>query len=289
VKRAALLATFVLVLPALRAADGASAPATNTLRQVTLDRVHGSAVADVRSAYQSRAKIVENRPVETVLARINYDTGPFGRVGFWHWHVSSLTDQRQDVHRRAFNEMDYGVNWLYTYAFSDDCRLVTDVLYDWITLQGYKPAYRDRKSDATIVETRLEQALENPWITPFYRLRRAYHPNDWFYARTGVRHSFQLPWDLTLTPSWFLEYGNENHFQNRYGAAEDGGKYRSGLQASVFNLALAWCATKSLSFFVAVEQFDVLHDEARDTIKAGSNTSSRRDLTMAQAGLRVSF
>ncbi len=97
----------------------------------------------LRTAYYSRARIIEDRPMLMTLTRAGFDTknvGDFGKVGFWNWTVSSLTDRRATRHRHALNEMDYGVFWTYVWDFGRlddtwrDWGLTTDVMKDWITL-----------------------------------------------------------------------------------------------------------------------------------------------------------
>ena len=68
---------------------------------------------DVRSAYLSRGKVIEDRPVASILARGSIDLGEWGSPGVQSWDLSSLGNRRTDVHRRAFNETDLGVFWHY--------------------------------------------------------------------------------------------------------------------------------------------------------------------------------
>jgi len=253
-----------------------------------------SSQSDARTAYHSRGKIVENGPVNTALARVACEAGPLGRLGFWNWDVSSLGGSRQNVHRRAFNEVDVGVFWHYDWTLDDDgaWRLSNDLLKDWITLPGYTPEYHARKSDATISEWRFEQALVNPYVTPYYLLRKSVHPhqNEWFYARVGARHGFGLPYDLTFTPTAFAEMGNGRHFERRYGAPVDGSlHHHSGVQALNLILELSWKATRNLSVYANVQQFGLVDDDARECMKAKDTHEARRDLTIFSLGLRARF
>ena len=152
----------------------------------------------LRTAYHSRARIVEDRPMLMTLTRAGFDTknvGDFGKVGFWNWTVSSLTDRRATRHRHALNEMDYGVFWTYVWDFGrlDDTwrgwGLTTDVMKDWLTFEGYSHPARLAKTNASISEWRLAQSLDNPYLTPFYLVRRGLHPHDWLYVQTGAGSS----------------------------------------------------------------------------------------------------
>lgn len=248
--------------------------------------------SDARTAYQSRGRIVENRPVSTVLGRAACEVGPLGRIGLWNWDVSSLGNSRRDVHQRPFNEVDLGVFWHYDWSIDEEgaWTLSNDLLKDWITLDGYRPEYRARKVDATINEWRFEQSLANPYVTPYYLLRRGIHPNEWFYTQIGARRPIALPWNLVFTPIFYVETGNEYHFERRYGRRVDGGRhYHGGAQAVNLKLELSWKASGSLAVFANVHQFDIVSEDARDAVKAKTTGEARRDLTIFSIGLRARF
>lgn len=251
-----------------------------------------SALPEVRTAYQSRGRIIENRPVSTFLGRAAYEVGPFGKIGLWNWDVSSLGNKRRDVHQRPFNEVDMGIFYHYDWAFDDegDWTLTNDLLKDWITLNGYRPEYRARKADATISEWRFEQSLKNPYVAPYYLFRRGIQPNDWFYTQIGARKPIALPWNLTFTPIFYVETGNEYHFERRYGKRVDGGRhYHSGAQSTNLKFELAWKMSDNVSFLATLHQFDIVSEDARDAVKAKQTAEARRDLTIFSIGLRARF
>ncbi len=252
----------------------------------------------VRTAYHSRGRIIEDRPVFTTLTRAGFDTkdyGNFGKIGFWNWTVSSLTGRRDATHRRPLNEMDYGIFWNYTWDFGqygDNWKgwsLNSEILKDWLTLKGYSAAACATKSNASINEWRFGQSLENPYITPFYLLRRAHHKQDWFYARVGVRRKFALTDTLAFTPQFYTENGDNRHFERRYGKRVDGGKYHSGLMALNLILELSWKISDCATLYTSVHQFCVTSEDARDNIKTQKKPGPRRDLTIAAVGLRFRF
>ena len=251
-----------------------------------------------RTAYHSRARIVEDRPMLMTLTRAGFDTkdvGDFGKVGFWNWTVSSLSDRRAAVHRRALNEVDYGVFWTGVWDFGRDddtwrgWRLTTDAMKDWLTFKGYAPPSRAAKTDATISEVRLAQSLETPLLTPFYLIRRGLRPNDWLYVQTGVRRTFALTDTLSFTPLFFAEHGDERHFERRYGAKPDGRRYRSGLMALNLSFELAWRLSETATLYARVHQFGVVNDDARARVKANTAPNARRDLTIGAVGVRFRF
>ena len=105
----------------------------------------------------------------------------------------------------------------------------------------------------------------------------------------GLAFEIPLGGGFALTPQWYAENGNEWHFERRYGPRRNGGKYHSGMQASNFILELSWKATKNLSFFVSVQQFDIVSADARRSVKAHSSPCMRRDLTVGTIGCRIRF
>lgn len=251
-----------------------------------------------RTAYQSRGRVIEDRPMFMTLTRAGFDSkdyGNFGKIGFWNWDVSSLSGRRDMVHRRPLNEMDYGVYWTYTWDFGqygDEWKgwsLTSDFIKDWITLEGYAHTYRKAKSNASISEWRFGQSLENPYLTPFYLLRRSSHPTEWFYARTGIRRKFALTDTIAFTPEFYAENGNEFLFERRYGAKPNGGHYHGGLMTLNLILELSWKVSNMATVYANVHQFDVTNDDARERIKARKTVSAVRDLTIGTVGIRFRF
>lgn len=251
-----------------------------------------------RTGYQSRSRLIEDRPMFMTMTRAGFDSkdyGNFGKIGFWNWTVSSLSGRRDYLHRRPLNEMDYGAYWTYFWDFSqysDDWKgwgLTTDFVKDWITLEGYTHPYRESKTNASINEWRFEQTLNNPYASPFYLLRRSSHPTEWFYARVGARRKFALTDTIAFTPEFFAENGNEYLFERRYGAKPNGGHYHGGLMTLNLILELSWKVSDMMTVYANVHQFDVTNDDARDRIKARKVVSAKRDVTIGTVGIRFRF
>lgn len=244
---------------------------------------------DFSTAYHSRGRICEDRPVFLQLTRIGTDIGPYGKVGLWNWDVSALNGRRQNLYRRVWHEMDYGVFYRYDWQINDEWSLTSDVMKDWITLPGARGDRRGH-SDATIQEYRFYQMLKNPYITPWYLVRRGLHPNDWLYFRVGLQKSFNLTDTLTLTPITFVELGSENHFEYRYGSNPHGGRYHSGAQAMMAQLELAWKVADWISLTATLSQFGILSGDARDGIvENGAIGTRHRDFTLFAVGAVVKF
>ena len=246
-------------------------------------------VPEARTAYISRARVCEDRPVMTQLVRVDGGLGPYGRAGLWHWDVSGLGNRRENLFRRSFHEVDWGFFYRYDWKINDDWTLTSDVMKDWLTFPGARGRLRGR-SDATIHEYRLYEALKNPYVTPWCLIRRGTHPNDWTYYRVGAQHGFPLADSLTLTPIFYAELGDERHFRRRYGPNVSGRSYHSGAQALVAQFELAWKVSDWISFTVSVTQFGLVSEDVRASImENGSRGQRRRDLTVFGVGAVVKF
>ena len=249
----------------------------------------------VRTAYQSRSRIIEDRPMLMSLTRFGTEAGPLGKVGIWMWDVSSLSLRRRHVHRGPLSEIDGGPSWWHTWDFAQygdqwkGWSLTTEFVKNWITLHGYEDRYRQKKSDASISEWRFGQILKNPYLTPAYLIRVGVHPDPWYYTRLSLLKPIPVWERLTLTPQFQMELGNRRLFELRYGDRPDGGEYRDGVMTGSFLLELSWAYSKNLTFYTSVHQFGLLADEARDSIKARKTTEARRDLTIGAVGVRCKF
>ncbi|MBQ6338213.1 MAG: hypothetical protein IJI36_03620, partial [Kiritimatiellae bacterium] len=226
------------VIVVFAAAVGAG---TNGVELADAD-LHLRYVPEARTAYISRGRVCEDRPVMTQLVRVDGALGPFGRAGLWHWDVSALGNRRENLFRRSFHEVDWGFFYRYDWEINKDWTLASEGMKDWLTFPGARGRLRGR-SDATIHEYRLYEALKNPYLTPWCLIRHSTHPNDWTYYRVGVQHGFPLVDNLTLTPIFYAELGDERHFNRRYGQNVSGRSYHSGPQALVAQLELAWKVT----------------------------------------------
>ncbi len=245
-----------------------------------------SAYADVESAYWARGAIVDKNPYSAQFADLSLDFDPFGRIGGYAWSVSSMSRKGQAATcRNAYNEIDYGVYYDYRLEIADGWAIDNMVAKKWVTLPGYRPHAH------SISEWNVSQALENPYVTPYYLLRRGYHGQDWCYWDVGVRRSFEICERLTFTVQFFGELGDSRHFAAQYGANPNArsGRYSDGLMALNLLLRLDYALTDEFGFFAFVHQFDVVNDDARAALDANTNPESLKDLTMFGVGITLKF
>lgn len=250
-----------------------------------MSRTHVSAYTDIESAYWARGAIVDKRPYSAQFADLSFNLDPFGRVGGYAWSVSSLSKSGQSATRRnAYNEVDYGVYYGYGLELAEDWILDTTIAKKWVTLPGYRPHAN------TISEWNVSQALKNPYVTPYYLLRRAYNGQHWCYWEVGLTRSWKFLEDFTFTATVFGELGDSRHFAAQYGANPHGsGRYSDGLMALNLMLRLDYAVTENVGLFAFVHQFDVVSSDARDALDASTTPESRKDLTIGGVGITLNF
>lgn len=261
-----------------------------------------TATPEVRSAYQSLGKIVEDRPMQITGIRFGYETESFGRFGARNWDVSSLTDRRHDVHRHALYHWEFGPTWEYDVRFSEEWKLHTDLTRSWTIYQGFV----DHSKNLTYHWWQIDQSLENPYLVPFYRIRRSFHTSDYLYFKAGLRHKFVL-WrgaaeeasvsgapsrrSFYVTPSVFVEGGNNRHFRRVFGSPTDGGDWNGGGISSIsFRLEAGWDFNANFGVFGFVEQYEVVGGQARDTNDTHYDyDAAHSDWTIGGIGVRLRF
>lgn len=248
-------------------------------------RVNVYAYADIETAYWARGAIVDKNPYSAQFADLSFDLDPFGCVGGYAWSVSSLSRKGQSaVRRNAYNEVDYGLYYGYGFEFVEGWTLKTTIAKKWVTLPGYRPHAH------SISEWNVSQALENPFVTPYYLLRRAYGGQQWCYWDVGLKRSWELLDKLTFTVNVFGELGDSRHFAAQYGANPNGnGRYSDGLMALNLILRLDYMLTENVGLFAFVHQFNVVSSDARDALDASNTPESLKDLTIGGVGVSFSF
>ncbi|MCQ2390954.1 MAG: hypothetical protein MJ240_05995 [Kiritimatiellae bacterium] len=250
----------------------------------SLEPFHFSFRQDVRSAYLSRAKIVEDRPISAYDIFLSADCGDYGVLGTRFWGYSSLCNRRQHVHRRALNEVDYAPYWSYDLDIAQDWRLASSVSCWWITLPGFREDYRG-KANNTQFEWWYEGALKNPYLTPSLLVRRGWKTAAWTYYKITLSKPLTLVENWVLTPAIYSEHGCETLYHIRYGAPRHGAHYHSGIMAAGPQLSLDWHCAKNLSLFLIANEHFLLNDKARDNAHAPNH----RNYFVVQTGLKFYF
>ena len=277
-KRDAILALCAMC--AVFAAKGE----TNLVHEV-IKRTHVSAYADIETAYWARGVISDKKPYSAQFIDLSFDLNPFGRIGGYVWTASALATSGQSYTRRnAYNEFDYAVYYGYGLELAEDWTLETTIAKKWVVLPGYRPHVH------SFSEWDISQSLKNPYVTPYYLLRRAYHGQQWCYWDVGLTRSWKFLEDFTFTATFFGEFGDSRHFAAQYGANPHGnGRYSDGLMALNLLLRLDYAVAENFGIFAFVHQFDVVSSDARAALGASSKPETVKDLTIGGIGVQLNF
>ena len=242
---------------------------------------------EFRSSYISLGKLMEDRPMLVVGSNVGYDSGSFGRFGVRNREISSLTDRRSDVHRHACYHSEFGPMWQYDIDIADGWKLTSDFSKAWTIYRGFKGA--SASSDRTYHWWQIDQALVNPYLTPFWRMREYVHGNEYFYFKLGVRRRFPILEGLSVTPSTFVEGGSSRCIVRVVGDKPGGGEWRGNMSTLSFRLELNWSVSESVSLFAYAEQYMVVGSSHRDANGDNPYRCAHNDWTMGGFGARFRF
>lgn len=241
---------------------------------------------EVRTTYLSLGKIVEDRPMQVTAVGFGWDTGILGRFGVKNWNVSSLTDRRHDVHRHALYHYEMGPAWQYDWKFSDAWRLRFDLTRHWTVYDGFK----NPGGDNVYHWWEFGQALENPYVVPYYRLRHSFRTSDFFYFGVGLRKRIPIWRSWYATPCVYVEGGNAGNSRRMFGNNVRGDSWGYGQVTSVtMRLETGWRFNEHFTCFAYVEQYEVVGDDARATNAASDYLCTHNDWTLGGVGIRMAF
>ena len=242
---------------------------------------------EVRSSYVSLGKLMEDRPMQITSVRAGYDAGDFGRFGIRNWDVSSLTDRRHEAHRHFLYHFEFGPTWQYDIELFDNWTLKSDITRSWTIYRGFKSDYA--LSNKTYSWWQIEQELANPYLVPFYRLRKCFRGNDYLYFKVGVRKKLSFLEDFYLTPSVYAEGGSSRYCRRVVGTRPDGERWHSGVTSVTLRLELGWSVCEHVSAFTFVEQYEIVGQDARDAIDESTYRCAHKDWTLGGIGCRIRF
>ena len=217
--------------------------------------------------------------------RVGYDAGKFGRFGIRNWDVSSLTDRRHDAHRHALYHFEFGPTWQYDLDIAKGWRLKSDITRSWTMYRGFD----NRESNRTYHWLQIDQSLVNPYVVPFYRLRKCFRGNDYVYFKVGARKKLSFFEDFYLTPSVYAEGGSSRNYRRVIGTRPDGKRWHSGVSSVSFRLEAGWSICDNVSVFAFVEQYEIVGQAARHAVGSSSYRCAHNDWTYGGVGLRMFF
>lgn len=258
---------------------------TNTLTAVAASLLSITFNPKIRTAYLSRGKVVEDRPIQANGLRLEAKLGEdqrFGRVGIWHFDYSSLTRRVNCAEDQFMHEFDWGVTYHYDLALADEWRLSNEVMPCWIIVPSTDPT----------MEWWVVQSLENPYLIPTWFMRRGTDGADFTYFKVGVKKpisfsdaTFEILRLLKITLGIYAELGNSSLMTLRYGKSDDGGSIPTGIQSLQEEIRADYKLTEHFSLYASLLQFDLVNAKARRQ----SHKPNCRDLTIFTVGARMVF
>ena len=258
---------------------------TNTLVAAAASLFSVTFSPEVRTAYVSRGKVIDDRPIQVNSLRADMKLGAeaqFGRIGAWHWGYNALTPRVNCAEDQFAAEFDWGAYYHYDLELADGWSLGNEIMPDWIIMPSADPVF----------EWRVSQSLKNPYVVPFWLMRRDQPSSRNCYFNVGLMKpiSFRTAsadWlkPLVITPMAMVEFGNSSLMTARYGRQESGGAVPTGLQAIDFELRADYAVTENFGVYVSILQFDLLNPKARRQ----SHKPNCRDITVFAVGVKLSF
>ena len=244
------------------------------------------AFADIETAYVCRGYIWDTRPYSAQYADTVVDFDKFGRAeaAVWTYSAMSSSGTSASMSRYAYAEIDYLLRYYYDIEITDGWRLQNGVGRQWVTNPGYHGGH-------TLMDWQALQVLHNPWLTPYWRLRVIRKPIKELFWVVGVKRSFSLMDDLTLTLDLSSDIGDNRHYVNLYGPKDGipGARYHGVFKDFTFMARLDYALVEHVDLFAFVGQFCLLSSEARDAVKAADGPEMRRDITFGGVGIALDF
>ena len=216
---------------------------------------------EFHTAYISSSSggIGETRPMLTETFSGRYNLGEWGSIGGYAWTRSALTGQKDELRRRAFDCFEYGADYAYTWNFAKSLGLYSYIDHLWSPSPGW---YEHGTALHAIL---IEQALNNPYATPYYKFLGAYFPNQWETLKLGVRQPYKfLDGRLAATPYVELISGDRRRYKSKYGAEPDETYCSMGPFASEFGLVLTYKIAEHISTRLRLRNWNLLDRSARE-------------------------
>ena len=170
--------------------------------------VTGYGSFDISSGYVLYGARENDEPCYWTYGELCVGYGKFGSLGASVWQNTDMTMRRNDV-MRMMNEWDWAVFGRTGIDLADDWRLALEAGHQWYVYGGVKSDYVDVYH--TMEEWFGRVALENPFVTPYFEYFYDHKVYEGAFMQGGLRHQFELPFGLLLTPDLTIGGGDANY------------------------------------------------------------------------------
>lgn len=247
-----------------------------------------SASADIETAYLCRGIVWDTHPIATHYFDLDFDSGVVGRFGGYVWDMLAKSPaSHADGQSYRLNEIDYGLRYAYDLEIARDWTLVSGAAKQWVTFPG-----REHRTSNSVIDWQAFQALRNPYLVPYWKMRYIYKPFHEFYWIVGVKRSFPLFVDgLELTVDFFGDLGDARHCRNIFGPkpGEPSSNYHGGIQSLNVVVRLDYAVTDWMKVFAFVGEYSMIDEAGRRAVKARRDLDGIRDIAYGGCGLSVTF
>jgi hypothetical protein len=225
--------------------------------------------------------ISDTEPVAIECISGEVKIGDCGEIGGYVWTISKLHGKCDDTQRRAFYEFETGVWYRYPWEMAEGWTVDTKICPIWDTCPGIKT------SEHVVQEFMVNQSLENRYLTPYYSFLLGYAPDHWFRTRIGVRKTFEIYENVTLTPYIETVYSDARRYRLKYGDRPD--SFWEGFSSLISVVTLRWNFTENWNVHLIVKQYDLVDRNARRAISARREYYQKTDHTLFTLGVGCDF
>ena len=245
--------------------------------------VTGFGSFDMSSAYVLYGARENDEPCYWTYGEINFGYGTLGSIGAALWQNTDMTTRRKDAMRRM-NEWDWAVFYRGRIDVADGWWLAVEAGHLWYVYHGVRSPYAEYYK--TMEEWGGRVALENPFVTPYFEGYYDYKVYKGAFMQGGLRHVFDLPLGLSLTPDLTIGGGTRNYNACMYPPYD--GSVAGGVTYAQLAGTLAYRFNEHFGVHLKVAYVVLTDNDVRHAVDAAGG-SVANDFVWGSLGVDVSF
>lgn len=264
---------------------GLQAEANNGFKERSvLKSASGYVGAEVASAYLgSGGAIYDTRPIASQEFGWFFDFGDYGWIDGYFWIVSALHDRQHESHRMLFNEIETVIRYGQKWQTSEKTAIKASVGPLWNPPVGYKQSHKNCWGPYVSVQ------FDNPVVVPYMSGLWLLAPKMRGRVRIGVRKSFALSENLSMTPSLESVWMDRRRFDARYGADPEDAFLGGSFATLTTGARLSWQVTGNCQAYFRFLMFDIINSQARRAVKKQDKYYAKCDWPVFRLGVEYSF